>query len=109
MRKGFASLFVGEIIRKKSANIYLFNCDNTCSLDPIEFLLLTVQNDVKIRFTLVKRIFRLREMSEMCETIIPELQMDFRVHAHESRLSINEDNAEIGYASLYRALQGATG
>ena len=82
---------------------------NTCSLDPIEFLLLTVQNDVKIRFTLVKRIFRLREMSEMCETIIPELQMDFRVHAHESRLSINEDNAEIGYASLYRALQGATG
>lgn len=57
-----------------STNIYLFNCDNTCSLDPIESLLLTVQNDVKMRFAVGKRIFRLREMSDMCETIIPELQ-----------------------------------
>ena len=33
----------------------------------------------------------------------------FVVHAHESRLSINEDNAGIGYARLYRALLQATG
>jgi len=33
----------------------------------------------------------------------------FAVHAHESRLSINEDNAGIGYARLYRALLQATG
>ena len=116
----FAFLFVGEIIQKKSAmdikgkpaNIYLFNCDNTCSLDPIESLLLTVQNDVKMRFTVHKRNFRLREMSEMSETVIPGLIMDFAVfavNAHESRLSINEDNAGIGYASLYRALQRASG
>lgn len=40
------------------------------------------------------------------------LQMDyavFAVHAHESRLSINEDNAGIGYAKIYRALLKATG
>nr|XP_058952412.1 uncharacterized protein LOC131779846 [Pocillopora verrucosa] len=95
-----------------STNIYLFNCDNTCSLDPIESLLLTVQNDVKMRFAVGKRIFRLREMSDMCETIIPELQMDyaiFAVHAQESRLSINEDNAGIGFARIYRALLKATG
>ena len=113
-------LFVGEIIQKKSAmdikgkpaNIYLFNCDNTCNLDPIESLLLTVENDVKMRFTVHKRNFRLREMSEMSETVIPGLKMDFAVfavNAHESRLSINEDNAGIGYASLYRALQRASG
>ena len=33
----------------------------------------------------------------------------FVVHAHESRLSINEDNAGIGYAKVYRALLEATG
>ena len=45
-------------------------------------------------------------MCEMCETTIPKLQMDFAVfvvHAHESPLSINEDNAGIGYAKIYRA------
>jgi len=48
-----------------------------------------------------KRYFRLQPISEMCETTIPKLQMDFTicvVHAHESRLSINEDHAGIGYA-----------
>ena len=51
-------------------------------------------------------------MSDMCETIIPELQMDyaiFAVHAQESRLSINEDNAGIGFARIYIALLKATG
>lgn len=33
----------------------------------------------------------------------------FVVHAHESRLSINEDNAGIGYSKFYRAFLGATG
>jgi len=59
-----------------------------------------------------KRYFRLQQISEMCEATIPKLQMDFAifvVHAHESRLSINEDNAGIGYARFYRALLQATG
>ena len=99
-------------MKGNSTNIYLFNCDNTCSLDPIESLLLAVQNDVKMRCTVHKLNFRLSEMSEISETVIPGLQMDFAVfavHAHESRLSINEDNAGIGYASLYRALKRASG
>ena len=33
----------------------------------------------------------------------------FAVNAHESRLSINEDNAGISYANIYRALLRATG
>jgi len=33
----------------------------------------------------------------------------FVVHANESRLSINEENAGIGYAKLYRALLQKTG
>ena len=96
----------------KLTTIYLFNCDNTCSLDPVETFLLKMQNDLKRRISVGKRYFRLQQMSEMCETVIPALQMDcaiFVVHAHESRLSINEDNAGIGYARLYRALQQATG
>ena len=82
VREGFAFLSVGEIIEKKSAmdikgkpaNIYLFNCDSTCSLDPIEYLLLNVQNEVKIWFTVNKHNFRLREMSEMSGTVIPALK-----------------------------------
>ena len=57
--------------------VHLFNCDNTYKLEPVEKLL---------------------EMSEMFDKI-PTLGMDmafFVVHAHESRLSINEDNAGIG-------------
>ena len=71
-----------------------------------------MQNDAKMRFAVGKRNFRLRGMSEMYGTVIPGLQMDFAVfavNAHESRLSINEDNAGIGYAKIYRALLKATG
>ena len=51
-------------------------------------------------------------MSDVCENIIPQLQTDYAVlvvHAHESRLSLNEDNAGIGYAKIYRALLRASG
>ncbi|KAJ7376870.1 hypothetical protein OS493_031748 [Desmophyllum pertusum] len=51
-------------------------------------------------------------MAEICEATIPQLQMDFAVfvvHANESRLSINEDDAHgIGYTKVYRALLQAT-
>ena len=57
--------------------------------------------------------FRLNQMGEICKTTIPRLQMDFAVfvvHAHESRLSINEENAGICYSKFYIALLlGATG
>ena len=91
---------------------HLFNCDNTFKLDSVENLLHKMESQYDFKILVDKRYFRLQQISEMCETTIPKLQMDFAifvVHAHESRLSINEDNAGIGYARLYRALLQATG
>ncbi|KAJ7376876.1 hypothetical protein OS493_031754 [Desmophyllum pertusum] len=62
--------------------------------------------------TATKKSFRLFEMSELCTTIRSGPPMDFAifvVHAKRSRLSINEENAGIGYARFYKALQQATG
>ena len=92
--------------------VHLFNCDNTYKLDSVETLVLKMADDLNLRILVDKRNFRLSEMSDVCENIIPQLQMDYAVlvvHAHESRLSINEDNAGIGYAKIYRALLRATG
>ena len=91
--------------------IHLFNCDRTYKLDAVEDLL----NATKAKSSFVhmeKHYFSLAEMPDMSTKIIPNLLMNlafFVVHAHESRLSINEDNAGIGYAKIYRALLEATG
>jgi hypothetical protein len=91
--------------------LHLFNCDRTYKLDAVEELLKVTK--AKLGFDSVeKHYFSLAQMSEMTTKTIPNLQMDmavFVVHAHESRLSINEDNAGIGYAKIYRALLEATG
>ena len=91
--------------------LHLFNCDRTYKLDAVEDLLAAMK--AKLRFDSVeKHYFSLGQMPEMTTNTIPKLQMDmafFVVHAHESRLSINEDNAGIGYAKIYRALLEATG
>ena len=94
---------------------YLFNCDKTYDLDVVKNLLAAVKEkstgaiiDLKIK----KEYFRLFQMSELSETIKSRPPMDyaiFVVNAHESRLSINEENAGIGYAKIYRALLQATG
>ena len=91
---------------------HLFNCDNTYKLDSVENLLRDMESKYGFKILVEKRYFGLQQISEMCETTIPKLQMDFAVfvvHAHESRLSINEDNSGIGYAKFYRALLQATG
>ena len=96
----------------RSIKFHLFNCDNTYRLDSAETLLLKMADDLNLRISMDRRNFRLHEMPDVCENIIPQLQMDYAVlvvHAHESRLSINEDNAGIGYAKIYRALLQATG
>ena len=98
--------------------VQLFNCDKTYNLDSVEELFCEVKDDIRkklnfdIELPIGKNHFPLSKMSEMCETTIPKLHMDFAVfvvHANESRLSINEDNAGIGYAKIYRALLKATG
>ncbi|KAL9963895.1 hypothetical protein ACROYT_G027450 [Oculina patagonica] len=101
-------------------SFHLFNCDKTYNLDAVEKLLLDIKDNIRrklsfdIQLSISKNYFGLSKMSELCETTIPKLQMDFAifvVHAHESRLSINEDNAGISgicYAKIYRALLKAT-
>ena len=97
----------------KALNIHLFNCDRTYKLDAVEDWLNRTKAKLGFEFSVAeKHYFSLSEMSELSSKKIPGLQMDlavFVVHAHESRLSINEENAGIGYAKIYRALLQATG
>ena len=90
----------------------LFNCDNTYDLKIVEEFLLEVDEKYQVNFSCDSLYFGLGRMSEMVETVLPILKMDFGifvVHANESRLSINGDNAGIGYTRIYRALLRATG
>ena len=97
----------------KTKYFHLFNCDRTYNLDSVEKLLKSC-TETKIGFVItpVQWYFDLQKMSETCDSINSQPQMDcaiFVVHAYESRLSINEDNAGIGYAKIYRALLKKTG
>ncbi|XP_020605395.1 uncharacterized protein LOC110044222 isoform X2 [Orbicella faveolata] len=92
--------------------LHLFNCDRTYKLEAVEALLNATKAKLGFDPVVKKHYFSLAQMSEMTTNIIPKLQMDiafFVVHAHESRLSINEDDAGIGYANIYRALLKRTG
>lgn len=97
-------------------NIYLFNCDRTYKLKVVEAWLekgrKTTKSELGIDLNIKPHEFSLSEMTQLSDKTIPQLKMDvavFVVHAHESRLSINEENAGIGYAKLYRALLEKTG
>ena len=88
--------------------IHLFNCDNTYTLEPVENLLEKCGSHVKC---VEKHYFRLPKMSEMVDRI-HTLEMDmafFVVHADECVLTINEDDAGVGYTKIYRAFLPATG
>ena len=94
--------------------VHLFNCDETYKLDVVEELFEVVKTKLNFAISIQSHYFALRDMSQVCENIIlDQIKVDdfavFVVHAHESRLSINEDNAGIGYAKIYRALFRATG
>ena len=94
--------------------VHLFNCDKTYNLDVVGKLFKVVEKKLNFAFSIKSQYFALRDMSQVCENITPDqIKKDdvavFVVHAHESRLSINEDNAGIGYAKIYRALLEATG
>ena len=91
---------------------FLFNCDNTYNLEVVEKFLLDLEEKHGLKFSIDRLTFGLPLMAELCEKTLPKLAMDvavFVLHADESRLSINEDNAGIGYARLYRALLQKTG
>ena len=94
--------------------VHLFNCDRTYELHVVEKLFKVLERKLNFAFAIRSRYFTLRDMSHICENIIPDqIGMDdvaiFVVHAHESCLSINEDKAGIGYAMIYRTLLKATG
>ena len=96
----------------QSKRFYLFNCDNTYNLKIVKEFLLEVKEKDGFKISVDQLYFGLQRMAEVCEVTIPTLQIDFAifvVHANESRLSINEENAGIGYAKFYRALLQKTG
>ena len=85
---------------------FLFNCDNTYNLEIVERFLLEVEEKYGFKFSVDRLHFGLQRMAEVCDRIIPTLDMDvavFVVHANKSCLSVNEDNPGIGYARIYQA------
>ena len=115
-RVSSVAVFYTEKMLQSKKRVHIFNCDNTYKLEPVEKLLEETKKKLPEKLSIhvepvEKHSFRLAQMSEMVEKI-RTLEMDmafFVVHANESRLSINEDNAGIGYAKIYRALLQATG
>ena len=103
-----------EVNQENIKCAHLFNCDQTYELDKVKKLFWAVERKLNFAFSIKSQYFALQHMSQLCENIIPDrIKVDdvavFVVHAHESRLSINEDNAGIGYAKIYRTLLQATG
>ena len=99
--------------KRNQRKAHLFNCDRTYNLDSVESLLTDIEakTSAKYSFLVTKRYFPLPKMIETCAEL-ETYDMDFAVfvvHANESRLSINEDKAGIGYAKFYRTLLRATG
>ena len=86
---------------------YIFSSNNTCNLDVVGKILSCLKEKLGVKILAFKNHFSLLDSTEMCESIIPDLPMDFAifvVHANEDRFLINEDSARI-----YRALWKATG
>ena len=86
---------------------YIFSSNNTCNLDVVRKILSCLKEKLGVKMLAFKNHFSLSDTTEMCESIIPDLPMDFAifvVHANEDRFLINEDSAKI-----YRTLWNATG
>ena len=86
---------------------YIFSSNNTCNLDVVGKILSCLKEKLGVKMLAFKNHFSLSDTTEMCESIIPDLPMDFAifvVQANENRFLINEDSAKI-----YRTLWNATG
>ena len=93
--------------------IHLFNCDHLYELRVVEDLLdsskLMLHDKLGFDFTVEHHYFPLTEMNKLSERAIPALKMDFAVfvvHAHESRLSINDGR---GYTKVVQGIQSFNG
>ena len=86
---------------------YIFSSNDKCNLDVVGKLLSCLKEKLGIKMLSFKNHFRLSDSTEICDSIILNLPMDFSifvVHADEDRFLFNEDIARI-----YRALLNATG
>ena len=86
---------------------YIFSSNDKCNLDVVGKLLCCLKEKLGIKMLAFKNHFSLSDSTEMCDSIIPDLPMDFAIfvfHADEERFLFNEDSARI-----YRALLNATG
>ena len=82
---------------KSKKTICLFHYDNAYKVDVVEAMLMEMNKKYGFNFAIEKHNFALQRMADYCKTKIPQIQVDcaiFVLQAHESRLSINEDNRE---------------
>ncbi|XP_078684623.1 uncharacterized protein LOC144918057 [Branchiostoma floridae x Branchiostoma belcheri] len=94
----------------KSNDVLIINCDETYPLDSVEALVKKSSQATCVETTIKPVRFSLPKLAEVSEEVKRKqlLCAILVLNAHESRLSINEKNAGIGYAVLYRALREAS-
>ena len=94
--------------RRRTLKIcYILSSNDKCNLDVVAKLLSCMKKKLGIKMLAFKNHFCQSDSTEMCESIISDLPMDFAIfvgHANEDRFLINKDSARI-----YRALLKATG
>ncbi|KAI8510474.1 hypothetical protein Bbelb_113900 [Branchiostoma belcheri] len=86
-------------------DVLLINCDKTYPLDSVEDLLKRANTSDR-NTRIEKQYCNVSELQAVSEEVRRRQLLCgvFVVNAYESRLSINEEKAGIGYAVLYRAL-----
>eukprot|EP00058_Branchiostoma_floridae_P026005 XP_002611495.1 hypothetical protein BRAFLDRAFT_63870 [Branchiostoma floridae] len=91
----------------KSDDVLIINCDETYPLDSVHELVQKSSRATGVETSIERRSFSLPKLAEVSEEVKGKqlLCAILVLNAHESRLSINEKNAGIGYAVLYRALR----
>ncbi|KAI8510464.1 hypothetical protein Bbelb_113800 [Branchiostoma belcheri] len=94
----------------KSNDVLIINCDETYPLDSVEALVKKSSQATRVDTAIEPVRFSLPKLAEVSEEVKGKqlLCAILVLNAHESRLSINEKNAGIGYAVLYRALREAS-
>ncbi|XP_066286370.1 uncharacterized protein [Branchiostoma lanceolatum] len=94
----------------KSTDVLIINCDETYPLDSVQELVKKSSQATRIETSIERISFSLPKLAEVSEEVKGKqlLCAILVLNAHESRLSINEKNAGIGYAVLHRALREAT-
>ena len=93
---------------------YIFNCDNTYKLEIVENVLLQVEEKYGYKISVDGLNFGLQRMVEVCEKPVTQASAGdglrcFCCACKRISSLINEDNAGIGYARIYRALLQKTG